>query len=104
MFDSPSWRFAAGTGLLAALSVGGAPAADWSDTSVGYRYGTQFTEPGNLDEVAKHLLQFSPVSGHSLGQNVFSLDVLRSDGAASASGSDYAGQRISAEFTYCVQL
>lgn len=47
----------------------GAQAATWSDTFVGYRYGTQFTEPNNPENIEKHILQFTHVSGYSLGQN-----------------------------------
>ncbi|MBA9872713.1 outer envelope protein, partial [Ralstonia insidiosa] len=40
-------KFAACTLTVAALSMGAADAGavEWSDTSIGYRYGTQFAEP-----------------------------------------------------------
>ncbi|GHC17203.1 hypothetical protein [Aidingimonas halophila] len=53
-------------------------AADWSDTSIGYRYGTEFTEPGIEEDVEKHILSLTHVSGYSLGQNFFNLDMLQS--------------------------
>ncbi|MFW6345747.1 MAG: hypothetical protein ACOC0M_05415 [Halomonas sp.] len=80
-------RLAAGV-LLAALSSGAAQAATWSDTSIGYRYGTEFTEPNNPRDVEKHVLQFTHASGYSLGQNFLNLDLLQSDGTDPASGSD----------------
>ncbi|PSJ37490.1 hypothetical protein C7I36_15340 [Zobellella taiwanensis] len=65
-----------------ALAVCAAPslsAATWSDTYIGYRYGTQFTEPGNKKDVEKHILQLTHASGYSYGQNFFNLDILQSD-------------------------
>ena len=73
--------------LLGTISVG-AQAATWSDTFVGYRYGTQFTEPNNPEHVDKHILQFTHVSGYSLGQNFFNLDVLQSSSEDPANNSD----------------
>ena len=73
--------------LLGCLSVS-AHAATWSDTFVGYRYGTQFTEPNNPENVEKHILQFTHVSGYSLGQNFFNLDVLQSSSDDPANNSD----------------
>ncbi|MFC3286030.1 hypothetical protein [Litchfieldella rifensis] len=71
---------------MAATSL--AQAATWSDTSIGYRYGSDFTEPANPDEVEKHILNLTHVSGYSLGQNFFSLDMLQSDSNDPAQGSD----------------
>ncbi|MCQ9617251.1 hypothetical protein L1889_11585 [Paenalcaligenes niemegkensis] len=56
-----------------------AQAATWSDTFIGYRYGTQFTEPTNDQKVKKHVLQLTHVSGYSIGQNFLNIDVLQSD-------------------------
>lgn len=87
MLDSPLRQAAAGMALLATLATGAAQAADWSDTAIGYRYGTQFHEPGNPDRVAKHVLQVTHASGYALGQNFLNLDLLQSDSADPASGS-----------------
>lgn len=88
--------------LLGGLVAGGAQAATWSDTFIGYRYGTQFTEPGNAHDVEKHVLQFTHVSGYSLGQNFLNLDVLQSDSADPASGGDSGATE--AYLTYRHQL
>ncbi|HQZ02598.1 MAG TPA: hypothetical protein PL024_13075 [Thauera sp.] len=56
-----------------------AQAATWSDTFVGYRYGTDFREPNNAKDVQKHVLQFTHASGYSVGQNFVNLDILQSD-------------------------
>ncbi|HRP25058.1 MAG TPA: hypothetical protein PLC66_13850 [Thauera sp.] len=73
------------TCLLAALPAVG-HAATWSDTYVGYRYGTEFREPTNSRDVEKHVLQFTHASGYSVGQNFVNLDVLQSDKTDPASG------------------
>ncbi len=81
----PRLALAATAGLL--LS-GAASAATWTDTFLGYRYGTQFREPSNTQEVRKHVLQFTHASGYSVGQNFVNLDVLQSDKNDKASGND----------------
>ena len=63
---------------LVALAAVPVSAADWSDTSFGYRYGTQFQEPANPDSMAKNILNLTHVSGYSLGSNFFSVDMLNS--------------------------
>ncbi|NMG66777.1 hypothetical protein GPA19_17705 [Azoarcus indigens] len=73
---------------LPALVPNAAQAATWSDTFIGYRFGTDFREPNNRDEVRKHVLQLTHASGYSIGQNFVNLDVLQSDGKDPASGSD----------------
>ena len=73
---------------LPALVPNAAQAATWSDTFIGYRFGTDFREPNNRDEVRKHVLQLTHSSGYSIGQNFVNLDVLQSDSKDPASGSD----------------
>jgi len=62
---------------FAALCAG-AHAADWSDTSVGYRYASQQSEPGVTDSVSKNILNLTHVSGDKLGMNLFTIDLLKS--------------------------
>lgn len=72
-----------------ALAVSAAPqvsAATWSDTYIGYRYSTQFTEPNNTDDVTKHVLQFTHASGYAYGQNFLNVDLLQSDNNDPANG------------------
>jgi nucleoside-specific outer membrane channel protein Tsx len=64
---------------LALLTLTGAQAADWSDTSMGYRYGTQFDEPFNGKAISKNILNLNHVSGYKYGSNFFNADVLLSD-------------------------
>lgn len=95
-------RSLAATLLLGGLVAGGVQAATWSDTFIGYRYGTQFTEPSNPRDIEKHVLQFTHVSGYSLGQNFLNLDVLQSDSVDPASGGDSGATE--AYLTYRHQL
>ncbi|WP_108445632.1 hypothetical protein [Halomonas denitrificans] len=88
MFPRSSQPLAAGAALCLAVASLSAQAATWSDTAIGYRYGTQFQEPGNSNDVAKHVLQFTHASGYALGQNFVNLDLLQSDSADPARNSD----------------
>ena len=63
--------------LLAASSCA-VHAADWSDTSLSYRYGTQFAEPFNNQDITKSIVNFSNVSGYKFGKNFVSVDFLLS--------------------------
>ena len=56
-----------------------AQAADWSDTSIGYRYGTQFAEPFNANAIAKDIVNLNHASGYKYGSNFFNADLLMSD-------------------------
>lgn len=91
-----------GATTLAACAFTQAQAATWSDTFIGYRYGTQFTEPNNANDVEKHILQFNYVGGHSLGQQFLNIDLLQSDSADPASGGDTGATE--AYMTYRNQL
>jgi hypothetical protein len=64
---------------LAALGAGQARAAEWSDTSIGWRYGTQFAEPFNTKDITKNILSLTHVSGYKYGVNFFNVDLLMSD-------------------------
>lgn len=65
--------------LAMAVAAPSVSAANWSDTFVGYRYGTQFTEPTIDEKVKKHVLSLTHASGYDYGQNFFNLDLLQSD-------------------------
>jgi len=64
---------------LATLAAVPARAADWSDTSLGFRTGSKFQEPGIADAIQKNILSLNHVSGYSLGSNFFNVDMLKSD-------------------------
>ncbi|MFJ3047237.1 outer envelope protein [Herbaspirillum chlorophenolicum] len=64
-------------GLLAAS--GAAAAADWSDNSIGYRYGTRFAEPYNSQDITKSIINFTHSSGYKYGTNFLNVDLLMSN-------------------------
>ena len=61
------------------LAGGAAQAADWSDTYLGYRYGTQFAEPYNPTDISKNIFSLTHASGYKYGTNFLNVDVLLSD-------------------------
>jgi nucleoside-specific outer membrane channel protein Tsx len=66
------------TAALLALA-GASHAADWSDTSMGFRFGDKYAEPFNTEDIAKKIVNFTHVSGYKYGSNFFNADFLMSD-------------------------
>lgn len=92
---------------FALLSVCGllAQAADWSDTSIGYRYGTDFAEPFNANEISKNILNFNHVSGYKYGSNFFNADLLMSDDKdPSAKGSTSGAHEVYVVYRHTLDL
>lgn len=54
-------------------------AATWSDTYVGWKYGSKFAEPFNRSDIAKNVVTFGHASGYKYGSNFFNIDYLMSD-------------------------
>ncbi len=77
---------------LASLGAGVAQAADWSDTSIGARYGTQFREPYNPNDIKKVIVNLTHADGYKYGGNFFNVDLLQSSGADPAAGSASGAQ------------
>ncbi|HCK28752.1 MAG TPA: outer envelope protein, partial [Acinetobacter ursingii] len=56
-----------------------AQAATWSDTSIGWRYGTQFAEPykndadGSRTDITKQIFNLTHASGDKYGSNFFNV-------------------------------
>lgn len=79
---------------LAVLACGAmsAQAADWSDTSIGYRTSSKYAEPFNSKDITKNIIDFNHVSGFKYGSNFFNVDLLMSDknDPSSAGSSDGA--------------
>lgn len=63
-------------------------AEDWSDTSVGVRWGGNFKEPNNPEKVNKTIWNLTHLSGDKWGRNVAVMDVLVSDSADPAAGGE----------------
>ena len=78
--------------LLTTASVIG-EAADWSDTYIGYRYGTKFAEPFEGNDISKNIFNLSHVSGYKYGTNFFNADILLSDSNDPASADSTEGAR-----------
>jgi len=71
---------AAMSALALGIALGtAAQAADWSDTSLSWRYGTKFAEPYEGNDISKNILNFTSVSGFKYGTNFFSIDGLFSN-------------------------
>ncbi len=64
--------------LLGTAALAG-HAADWSDTSVGVRYGSKFAEPYGATDIGKTIVDLNHVSGYKYGTNFFNVDILLSD-------------------------
>jgi nucleoside-specific outer membrane channel protein Tsx len=72
---------------LAALGTTALPAAaaDWSDTSIGWRYGSSFAEPfvnnanGTRQDISKNIFSLTHASGFKYGTNFFNVDLLESN-------------------------
>ena len=78
--------------LIAGITIAtsSASAADWSDTSIGYRYGNKFAEPFNNSDITKNIVNLTHVSGYKYGTNFFNADLLMSDKNDSVSGNNGA--------------
>lgn len=82
-----------------------AAAADWSDTHLGYRYGTKFAEPFNADDIRKHVVNLAHASGYAYGTNYFNVDVLLSDRRDPASaGSGDGAHEVYALYRHTLDL
>ena len=65
--------------LAGACLTANAGAATFSDTYIGWRYGTEFAEPFETNNISKNIFNLSNVSGYTYGTNFFNVDLLISD-------------------------
>lgn len=77
---------------LILLASAAGHAADWSDTSIGFRFGSKFAEPFNTEDISKKIVNLNHASGYKYGTNFFNADLLLSDekdpaGAGSTNGA-----------------
>jgi nucleoside-specific outer membrane channel protein Tsx len=54
-------------------------AFDWSDTSIGWRYGTDFREPFVSEDIKKNIFSLTHADGWQYGGNFLNVDFLLSD-------------------------
>jgi nucleoside-specific outer membrane channel protein Tsx len=95
------------TSVVAVMAAVGTPAfaADWSDTSIGYRYGTEFAEPFNSKAISKNILNLSHVSGYKYGSNFFNADLLMSDDKdPSSNGATTGAQEVYVVYRHTLDL
>lgn len=80
MFASTLRRLPAAC-AIAMFGFGGgiAQAADWSDTAISWRTGSDFREPFNPKDIKKNIFALTHASGYKYGSNFFNLDLLQSD-------------------------
>ena len=91
--------------LAIAGSCTTAQAADWSDTSIGYRYGTDFAEPTNPNKISKDILNLTHASGYKYGSNFFNADMLLSDDKDPAAfGSGNGAQEIYVVYRHTLDI
>ena len=69
-----------------------ARALDWSDNSIGVKYGHRWAEPGISEPIQKTIYEFVHVSGDKLGTNLVVSQVLMSNGADPAAGGGEGAQ------------
>jgi len=92
-YQKAATAFVAGIVALAAVlgaGVKSAAAAEWSDTSIGWRYGTKFGEPFETNDIHKNIIDFQHASGYKYGVNFFNVDLLMSDKKDPAAGGEGA--------------
>jgi nucleoside-specific outer membrane channel protein Tsx len=89
-------RTPAALALLALASI--SHAADWSDTSIGFRTGSKYAEPFGSNDIKKQIVNFTHASGYKYGSNFFNVDYLQSNSKDPA----FAGASDGAKEVYIV--
>jgi hypothetical protein len=69
-----------------------APAAEWTDLFLGYRYCYHVNDPTIDHDIIKNVVQFT-ANRYSLGSNFLNVDVLMSNGYDPANGAGSAARR-----------
>ncbi|BBP00961.1 outer envelope protein [Sulfuriferula nivalis] len=91
-------------GVVLAGATSNLYAADWSDTSISWRYGTTFAEPYNTNDISKNIINFTHVSGYKYGTNFVSIDYLMSDSKDPAAGSTTGAQEAYMVYRHTLDL
>lgn len=92
--------------MLTGLSVTmlPAPAADWSDTSIGYRTSNRYTEPSISRYISKNIYTLTHASGYAYGSNFFSVDFLESDENDPINGGGGGAQEVYGVYRHTLSL
>ena len=99
-------KLCSATALIGGLTASSmVQAADWSDTSVGYRVGNNFREPccGTTD-IHKDIFSLTHVSGYKYGINFFTVDFLMSDNNDPAANGGGGAQEVYAVYRHQLLL
>lgn len=64
--------------LAACLAPLHAVALEWSATEIEYLRSSRFREPGNTNDVGKHIVSLQHANGYSLGRNFLFVDLIKS--------------------------
>jgi nucleoside-specific outer membrane channel protein Tsx len=80
------WASVVLLGLAISAGMSTASAEEWSDTSIGWRYGTKFREPYNDQDITKNIVDLQHTGGYKYGTNFFNVDLLMSDSSDPAVG------------------
>jgi hypothetical protein len=67
------------TVLALGLAASSARALQWDDNAIRYWWGPAFSEPGNPNNVPKHIVSFTHVDGYKWGGNFLNIDLLYSN-------------------------
>lgn len=92
--------------VVASLALGGltAQAADWNDTYIGYRVGTDYAEPFNSNAIRKNIFNLSHASGYKYGSNFLNVDMLISDDKDTVAGGKEGAQEIYVVYRHTLDL
>jgi hypothetical protein len=94
----------------AVLSCGGAVAAEWSDTSLTYSYGTKFHEPfapargtGPARDIGKNIVSLFTIGGYKYGSQFVAGDLLMSDSKDPGSGTTQGATEVYAVYRNTIE-
>jgi len=79
-------------------------AADWSDNSISYLYGTRFAEPGINGSIIKNIAEFTHVDGYKYGSNFLDVQTLFSHSNDPADGGDNGATEVYAVYRHQLSL
>ncbi|PJG57997.1 nucleoside-binding protein [Aeromonas cavernicola] len=67
---------------------------EWTNNTLGFRYGNGFTNPNNPRDISKRIFNVSHADGYRYGSNFFNLDLLQSDSNDPRKGSTHGSREV----------
>lgn len=89
---------------LSAFTAAPAVAADWNDTYLGFRRGSNFREPNNPNLVSKDIIQLTHASGYKYGSNFLNVDTFISGDTDKANNSTQGAHEIYVTYRHQLSL